>query len=139
MPRRLRALVSVAIVALVACGEERSGEQQQDGRLVVRESLPELPRYIEGSLSNGNCELLDPPADRCEQVMAAHRKDSRWAHEHLPRMSEERARAAAEARGLDLRVVRLDGRGLFHTADRVSTRVNVEVQSGTVIRVVGLY
>jgi hypothetical protein len=208
-------------VALGPRGEDRSGGQQ-GGRLVIRESLPAMPRYIEGSVSflrverthsrevvvdgpvtegtqvrgresllsravapgeyrvvsyqrpcDGNCQQLDPPVDRCNatlrvragetltatvvlgqnggcsvreqsssihaQLMSTVRKNQRWARSHLPRMPEARARAAAKARDLDFRVVRRNGRSLFRTDDRVLTRVNVEIRSGSVTRVVGLF
>ena len=54
-------------------------------------------------------------------------------------MPEARAGAAAKARGLDLRAVRRDGLSLVLTDDYVLTRVNVELQSGRVTRVTGLF
>ena len=228
------ALVSTAVLALAACAEERSGTarsgEPRATRLIIRESLPAMPVYIEGSVSflrvvqtgsgevladgratdgvqvrgrdalfsravepgeyrlvsyqrscNGNCGILDPPSDRCDatvrvpagdtltatvvlgqnggctvrerselaptaatpqtaaQVKKAHRKNVRWARAQLPGMPEARARAAAKARGLDLRAVRRDGLSLVLTDDYVLTRVNVELQSGRVTRVTGLF
>lgn len=204
----LRALALLAVL-FTACGEERPAAQRDvpDGRLVIRESLPPMPRYIEGSVSflrvvrtqdgsvvvdgpmrnkplldravaagdyqvvsyqrpcDGNCGLLDPPVDRCEATVrvtgghtrtatvvlgrhggctvsttaAANREAVKWAQAHLPGMRVDRARTAAKARDLEVRVVRRDGRGLLITDDRHEARVDVEVRSRRVTRVVGLY
>jgi hypothetical protein len=74
-----------------------------------------------------------------EQVMRDYRNDRRWARSRLPGLAADRARAAVDARGLQWRVVRRNGRDLFRTSDRVLTRVNVAVRSGRVTRVVGLF
>jgi len=194
-------IISAAVAALSA---------QPDGRLVIRETLPPMPRYIEGSISflrvthgkevlvdgrvtdgvsvrgrvpvfsravepgdyrvvsyrrpcDGNCSFLDPPVDRCEATVhvpggetlfativlaqeggctipsGTQHANRRWARAHLRGVRTKRARAATRARGLELRVIRRNGRDLFRTDDRILTRVNVAVRSGRVTRVVGLF
>lgn len=198
-------IVSAAVAAISA-----GGGPQADGRLVIRETLPPMPRYIEGSISflrvthgaevlvdgrvtvgvsvrgrvpvfsrvvepgdyrvvsyqrpcDGNCSFLDPPVDRCAATVhvpggetlfativlaqeggctvpsGTRRANRRWARSHLPWMRTKRARAATRARGLELRVIRRNGRDLFRTDDRILTRVNIAVRSGRVTRVVGLF
>jgi hypothetical protein len=117
MLRRFRALAvaSTALMLAGACGEDRSpGKHDADARPAA---APQTH----------------------EQVVRAYRSDRRWARSHLLGLAQHRARVAANARGLDFRVVRRNGRDLFRTSDRVRTRVNVELRSGRVTRVVGLF
>lgn len=73
--RCLRHLVfpATAVVLLGGCGEDEDAQQQ--ARLVVRESLPPTPRYVEGSVSflrvekTGSGEvIIDGPVTDGQQV-----------------------------------------------------------------------
>lgn len=79
------------------------------------------------------------PAATHRQVAQTYRADRQWARTHLLGVSGREARAAANARGLDFRVLERDGRSLFRRSDRRLTRVNVEIRSAAVTRVAGLF
>lgn len=110
----MRAVVLlVALSFLVGCSDPPSAAPPGDSATAIEES----------------------PGDRPYTM----RENRRWAEAELPGLDEAAARARVRSRGLSFRVVRRDGRDLFHTDDLIRTRVNVAVRNDKVTRVVGLF
>lgn len=61
------------------------------------------------------------------------------SHDDLLGLEMADAEALAEAVGLRVRAVRVNGEDLFVTADFDQMRINVEVRGGEIVAVTGVY